>query len=74
MLFTRITSRQSTWGTTTVRTRVRFRRRSSKSARRLREVVGNHGVRTATLQFSAAPDVVAALVVGCRSEQQLIED
>jgi D-threo-aldose 1-dehydrogenase len=44
--------------------------------KRLREVAGNHGVdlRTAALQFSAAPDVVAALVVGCRSEQQIIED
>jgi D-threo-aldose 1-dehydrogenase len=44
--------------------------------KRLRGVAGNHGVdlRTAALQFSAAPDVVAALVVGCRSEQQVIED
>ena len=44
--------------------------------KRLREVADNHGVdlRTAALQFSAAPDVVAALVVGCRSEQQIIED
>jgi len=44
--------------------------------KRLREVADNHGVdlRTAALQFSAAPDVVAALVVGCRSEQQVIED
>jgi D-threo-aldose 1-dehydrogenase len=44
--------------------------------RKLREVAGNYGVdlRTAALQFSAAPDVVAALVVGCRSQQQIIED
>jgi D-threo-aldose 1-dehydrogenase len=44
--------------------------------KRLRELAANHGVdlRTAALQFSAAPDVVAALVVGCRSEQQIIED
>jgi D-threo-aldose 1-dehydrogenase len=44
--------------------------------KRLREVAGNHGVdlRTAALQFSAAPDVVAALVVGCRSEEQIIKD
>jgi D-threo-aldose 1-dehydrogenase len=31
-------------------------------------------LRTAALEFSAAPDVVVALVVGCRSEQQIIED
>ena len=44
--------------------------------RKLREVAGNYGVdlRTAALQFSAAPDVVAALVVGCRSEPQIVED
>jgi D-threo-aldose 1-dehydrogenase len=44
--------------------------------KKLREVAGNHGVdlRTAALQFSAAPDVVAALVVGCRSQQQILED
>jgi D-threo-aldose 1-dehydrogenase len=44
--------------------------------RRLREVADNHGVdlRTAALQFSAAPDVAAALVVGCRSEQQILAD
>lgn len=42
----------------------------------LREVAGNHGVdlRTAALQFSAAPDVAAALVAGCRSEQQILAD
>jgi D-threo-aldose 1-dehydrogenase len=47
-----------------------------EARKRLREVAGNHGVdlRTASLQFSAAPDVVAALVVGCRSKQQIIED
>jgi D-threo-aldose 1-dehydrogenase len=44
--------------------------------KRLLEVAGNHGVdlRTAALQFSAAPDVAAALVVGCRSEQQILAD
>jgi D-threo-aldose 1-dehydrogenase len=44
--------------------------------RRLLEIAGNHGVdlRTAALQFSAAPDVVAALIVGCRSEQQILAD
>ena len=44
--------------------------------RRLREVAGNHGVdlRTAALQFSAAPDVAAALVVGVSREQQILED
>jgi D-threo-aldose 1-dehydrogenase len=44
--------------------------------RRLRETADNYGVdlRTAALQFSAAPDVAAALVVGCRSEQQILAD
>ena len=44
--------------------------------RRLREAADNHGVdlRTAALQFSATPDVAAALVVGCRSEQQILAD
>ena len=44
--------------------------------RKLREVAADHGVdlRTAALQFSAAPDVAAALVVGCRSEQQILAD
>jgi len=44
--------------------------------RRLREVAGNHGVdlRTAALQFSAAPDVAAALVVGVSGEHQILED
>ena len=43
---------------------------------KLREVAGNHGVdlRTAALQFSAAPDVAAALVVGASSEQQILAD
>jgi D-threo-aldose 1-dehydrogenase len=42
----------------------------------LLEVANNHGVdlRTAALQFSATPDVAAALVVGCRSEQQILAD
>jgi D-threo-aldose 1-dehydrogenase len=44
--------------------------------KRLREVAGNHGVdlRTAALQFSAAPNVAAALVVGASSEQQILAD
>jgi D-threo-aldose 1-dehydrogenase len=43
---------------------------------RLREVASNHGVdlRTAALQFSAAPDVAAALIVGASSEQQILAD
>jgi D-threo-aldose 1-dehydrogenase len=43
---------------------------------RLREVASNHGVdlRTAALQFSAAPDIAAALVVGASSEQQILAD
>jgi D-threo-aldose 1-dehydrogenase len=44
--------------------------------KRLREVASNHGVdlRTAALQFSAAPDVAAALVVGASSEHQILAD
>jgi len=44
--------------------------------KKLREIAGNHGVdlRTAALQFSAAPDVAAALVVGASSEQQILAD
>jgi D-threo-aldose 1-dehydrogenase len=44
--------------------------------KRLRKVAANHGVdlRTAALQFSAAPDVAAALVVGARSQEQVLED
>jgi D-threo-aldose 1-dehydrogenase len=44
--------------------------------KKLREVAGNHGVdlRTAALQFSAAPDIAAALVVGASSEQQILAD
>ena len=43
---------------------------------RLREVASDHGIdlRTAALQFSAAPDVAAALVVGASSEQQILAD
>src|ERR1700754_5145842 len=41
-----------------------------------RAVAARHGVdlRTAALQFSAAPDVVIALVVGARSDQQVQEN
>lgn len=44
--------------------------------KRLREVASNHGVdlRTAALQFSAAPDIAVALVVGASSEQQVLAD
>jgi D-threo-aldose 1-dehydrogenase len=44
--------------------------------KRLREVASNHGVdlRTAALQFSAAPDVAAALVIGASSEHQILAD
>ncbi|HEY1993060.1 MAG TPA: aldo/keto reductase [Edaphobacter sp.] len=44
--------------------------------KKLREVANNHGVdlRTAALQFSAAPDIAAALVVGASSEQQILAD
>jgi D-threo-aldose 1-dehydrogenase len=44
--------------------------------RKLLDVAANHGVdlRTAALHFSAAPDVASALVVGCRSEQQILAD
>ena len=44
--------------------------------RKLREVASNHGVdlRPAALQFSAAPDMAAALVVGAASEQQILAD
>jgi D-threo-aldose 1-dehydrogenase len=44
--------------------------------KRLREVAGNYGVdlRTAALQFSAAPDVAAALVVGVSREHQILDD
>ena len=43
---------------------------------KLREVAGLHGVdlRTAALQFSAAPDTVSALVVGAGSDQQIVAD
>ena len=44
--------------------------------KKLLEVAANHGVdlRTAALQFSASPDVAAALVVGASSEQQILAD
>lgn len=43
---------------------------------RLREVAARHGVdlRTAALQFSFAPDVAVALVVGCANPQQVLAD
>ena len=44
--------------------------------RKLLDVAADHGVdlRSAALQFSAAPDVASALVVGCKSEQQILAD
>ena len=44
--------------------------------KKLREVSANHGVdlRTAALQFSAAPDVAAAVVIGVSTERQILED
>jgi D-threo-aldose 1-dehydrogenase len=44
--------------------------------KRLLDIAGNHGVdlRTAALQFSAAPNVAAALVVGVSREHQILED
>jgi D-threo-aldose 1-dehydrogenase len=43
---------------------------------RLREVAARYGVdlRTAALQFSIAPDVAVALVVGCANPQQVLAD
>ncbi len=43
---------------------------------RLRTVAARHGVdlRTAALQFSKAPDVSVALVVGCSNPQQVLAD
>jgi len=43
---------------------------------RLRDLAARHGVdlRTAALQFSIAPDVAAALVVGCANPQQVLAD
>ncbi|MHB8528376.1 MAG: aldo/keto reductase [Caulobacteraceae bacterium] len=43
---------------------------------RLRDVAQRHGVdlRTAALQFAAAPDVAAALLVGAASAEQIVAD
>jgi len=43
---------------------------------KLRTAAARYGVdlRTAALQFSAAPDVAVALVVGARSDRQISED
>jgi D-threo-aldose 1-dehydrogenase len=43
---------------------------------RLADIAGKHRVdlRTAALQFSAMPDVAAALIVGARSAEQILED
>jgi D-threo-aldose 1-dehydrogenase len=44
--------------------------------RQLRHVAGRHGVdlRTAAMQFSAAPDITSTLIVGAASEQQIVAD
>src|SRR6201985_1521281 len=44
--------------------------------KKLRDIAANYGLdlRTAALQFSAAPDVAAALVVGVSREHQILED
>jgi D-threo-aldose 1-dehydrogenase len=44
--------------------------------RKLLDVAANYGVdlRTAALQFSSTPEVASALVVGCRTEQQILAD
>jgi D-threo-aldose 1-dehydrogenase len=51
-------------------------RTHTEKRRRLREIADAHGVdlRTAALQFSAAPDVAVALVVGARDRRQIVED
>jgi D-threo-aldose 1-dehydrogenase len=43
---------------------------------KLRAVAAQYGVdlRTAALRFSGAPDVAAALIVGARSEEQILAD
>ncbi len=43
---------------------------------RLRTVAARHGVdlRTAALQFSKAPDVAVAVVVGCSTSREVLED
>ncbi|HEX3670821.1 MAG TPA: aldo/keto reductase [Candidatus Cybelea sp.] len=43
---------------------------------RLRAIAARHGVdlRTAALQFSSAPDLAAALVVGCANPEQVLAD
>jgi D-threo-aldose 1-dehydrogenase len=43
---------------------------------RLRAVAARHGVdlRTAALQFSKAPDVAAAVVAGCSTRREVLED
>jgi D-threo-aldose 1-dehydrogenase len=51
-------------------------RRYIDKREKLRAVAAEYGVdlRTAALQFSAAPDVAAALVVGARSAEQVLAD
>jgi D-threo-aldose 1-dehydrogenase len=53
-----------------------FPQRRSKKREKLRTVAARYGVdlRTAALQFSSAPDVAVALVVGARSDRQIQED
>jgi D-threo-aldose 1-dehydrogenase len=51
-------------------------RRHLDKREKLRSVAAQFGIdlRTAAVRFSAAPDVVAALVVGARSEEQVLAD
>jgi D-threo-aldose 1-dehydrogenase len=51
-------------------------RKTIEKRERLRAVAAQYGVdlRTAALRFSAAPDVAAALIVGARSEEQILAD
>jgi D-threo-aldose 1-dehydrogenase len=51
-------------------------REAIQKREQLRTVAERYGVdlRTAALQFSAAPDIAVALVVGARGEQQILED
>jgi D-threo-aldose 1-dehydrogenase len=51
-------------------------RRYIEKREKLRAVAAQYGadLRTAALHFSAAPDVAAALIVGARSEEQVLAD
>jgi D-threo-aldose 1-dehydrogenase len=53
-----------------------IQRKYIEKREKLRAVAARYGVdlRTAALHFSAAPDVAAALIVGARSEEQVLAD